>query len=89
MGNRSAPLIPKGGHPWEHLKVYQFLGGGNGGRMRPDPHQPNLPALTAQDLEIARGTFQQLGLEPVDLPFDAMLVGRANYDRGVRATDLA
>lgn len=83
------PLIPKGGHPWEHLKVYQFLGGGNGGRMRPDPHQPDLPPLTAQDLEIARSTFQQLGLEPVDLPFDAMLVGRANYDRGVRAKDLA
>src|SRR3712207_7692966 len=22
------PLMPSGGHPWEHLKLYQFLGGG-------------------------------------------------------------
>lgn len=82
------PLMPSGGHPWEHMKIYQFLGGGNGGRMRPDPHQPNLPALKPEDVETVRELFQSLGLEPVDLPFEAMLVGRINYEKGVRAEDL-
>lgn len=83
------PLMPKGGHPWEFLKIYQFVGGGNGGRVRTDPHQPDLPAITPQDLEGVRGLFRSLGMNPVDLPFEAMQVGRVNYERGVRAKDLA
>ena len=88
MMKMMGPLMPAGGHPWEHLKVYQFLGGMNGGRMRPDPHQPNLPKLTEADLEGPRGLFAKLGLGPVDLPFEAMQVGRLNYEKGVRAKDL-
>jgi 4-hydroxy-tetrahydrodipicolinate synthase len=89
MMKMMGPLMPAGGHPWEHLKVYQFLGGMNGGRMRPDPHQPNLPKLGPDDLDGPRGLFAKLGLGPVDLPFEAMQVGRLNYEKGVRAKDLA
>jgi outer membrane receptor protein involved in Fe transport/dihydrodipicolinate synthase/N-acetylneuraminate lyase len=89
MMKMMGPLMPAGGHPWEHLKVYQFLGGMNGGRMRPDPHQPDLPKLRPEDLEGPRGLFAKLGLDPVDLPFEAMQVGRVNYEKGVRAKDLA
>jgi 4-hydroxy-tetrahydrodipicolinate synthase len=89
MMKMMGPLMPAGGHPWEHLKAYQFLGGMNGGRMRPDPHQTNLPPLTAKDVDGPRGLFRQLGMNPTDLPFEAMQVGRLNYEKGVRAKDLA
>ncbi|HEY0746535.1 MAG TPA: dihydrodipicolinate synthase family protein [Steroidobacteraceae bacterium] len=82
------PLMAKGGHAWEHLKIYQFLGGGNGGRMRKDPHQDALPPLTAADLEGARALFTQLGLDPDGAPFEALQVGRKNYEKGVRAQDV-
>lgn len=78
------PLMPKGGHPWEHLKLYQFLGGGNGGLMRKDPHQPDLPPVTAQDLQNVAALFRSLDMAPVDLPLEAFVVGRAAYDAGVR-----
>lgn len=83
------PLMPTGGHPWEHMKVYQFLGGGNGGRMRKDSHQPDLPPVTEKDLEAVRATFRSIDLKPADLPLEAFHVGRLNYEKGARAKDLA
>jgi 4-hydroxy-tetrahydrodipicolinate synthase len=79
------PLMPRGGHPWEHLKVYQFLGGGNGGRMRPDKEQAvALPAVTQADLDAVAGVFRSVGLEPAELPLQAFQVGRAAYEKGAR-----
>lgn len=78
------PLMPKGGHPWEHLKLYQFLGGGNGGRMRKDPHQPDLPLVTEKDLESIKALFRSLDMQPVELPLEAFFAGRASYDKGAR-----
>ena len=82
------PLMPTGGHPWEHLKIYQFLGGGNGGRMRKDPHQPNLPKVTEKDLGFVQNVFRSLELNPAQGSLEAFLVGRKNYEKGVRLKDL-
>lgn len=89
MMQRMGPLMPSGGHPWEHLKYYQFAVGGNGGRMRPDPHQPGLAPVTAIDMEEVRQTFRAIDIEPSGLPDEAFFVGRAAWDQGVRLQDLA
>lgn len=84
MMQRMGPLMPSGGHPWEHLKFYQFAVGGNGGRMRPDPHQPDLPQVSAADMEQVRQAFRMIEIEPTDLPDEAFFVGRVSYEKGVR-----
>lgn len=82
------PLMPSGGHPWEHLKVYQFLGGGNGGRMRKDPEHPDLPPVTEGDMQFVRNVFRSIQLNPSDDTFETFMVGRKAYDTGVRLKDL-
>lgn len=89
MMQRMGPLMPAGGHPWEHLKYYQFAVGGNGGRMRKDPMQPNLPEVSTQDMEQVGQTLRSIGVEPTELPAEAFLVGRMNYQNGARADDLS
>lgn len=88
MMQRMGPLMPSGGHPWEHLKYYQFAVGGNGGRMRPDPQQPDLPPVTAGDMEQVRQTYRLIDIEPTDLPDEAFRVGRSLYQQGLRSKDL-
>ena len=88
MMKTMGPLMPSGGHPWEHLKYYQFVSGGNGGRMRKDPEHPNLPPVTVQDMEGVKATFRSLDIVPSDTPDEAFRVGRLNYENGVRAKDL-
>lgn len=82
------PLMPSGGHPWEHLKVYQFLGGGNGGRMRKDPVHPDLPPVTEQDMQFVRNVFRSIQLDPSDSSFETFLVGRKAFEAGARLKDL-
>lgn len=84
-----APLILKGGHPWAHMKYYQWCVGGNGGLIR------NLHALTDQVpvLDPAgrrriRDSYEQVGIAPVDAPEEEFLVGKANYTKGLGPHDL-
>lgn len=88
MMQRMGPLMPSGGHPWEHLKYYQFAVGGNGGRMRPDPHQPDLPPVTEADMAKVNAVYRAIDIEPTDLPAEAFFVGRTNWEDGVRLGDL-
>lgn len=71
--------MPRGSHPWDHLKYFQFATGGNGGRSRPDPDQPDLPPIDPQFTEVVNAQFRDIGVEPTDLPFEAFLAGRVNY----------
>lgn len=82
------PLMPSGGHPWDHLKVYQFLGGGNGGRTRPDPGHPDLPPVTEQDMQFVKNVFRSIEINPHEGSFEEFMVGRKNYAAGVRMKDL-
>lgn len=83
------PLMPSGGHPWEHLKLYQFLGGGNGGRMRKDLEHPDLPPVTEQDMQLVKNVFRSIQLNPSDASFETFMVGRKAYEDGVRLKDLS
>ena len=56
--------------------------------MRKDPEHPNLPPVTAQDMEGVKATFRSLDIVPSDTPDEAFQVGRLNYQNGVRAKDL-
>lgn len=82
------PLMPTGGHPWEHLKLYQFLGGGNGGRMRKDPYHPDLPPVTEENMAFVKNVFQSIQLSPANDSFEAFMVGRKNFEAGLRMKDL-
>ena len=88
MVARVGPLMASGGHPWEQLKLYQFATGGNGGRMRVDPDFPNLPPVTAQDIDGFKNLLRTIDIKPDDAPDEAFHVGRTNYAKGVRQKDL-
>ena len=83
-----APLLPKGVHPSVHLKYYQWCVGGNGGMPRTprDPAERAYP-LTAAQRQSIQAAYRVIGIEPVG-PEASFVVGRSNYARGVRASDL-
>ena len=85
-----APVIRAGGHPWQHNRYYQWLSGGNGGLLPPDPHAPDgaIPILDARARAAMRAAYRASGLEPTDAPEEQFVVGRAAWARGVRASDL-
>ena len=85
-----APVIRSGAHPWQHNRYYQWLSGANGGLLPRDPHAPDgtIPILDAQARAAMRAAFRASGLEPTDAPEEQFIVGRAAWDRGVRASDL-
>jgi 4-hydroxy-tetrahydrodipicolinate synthase len=84
-----APLLIKGGHPWAHMKYFQWCGGGNGGLIR-DTHAPveQVPVLDAAARKLIRDTFLKVDITPVTAPEEEFLVGKAAYARGVRAADM-
>ena len=84
-----APLITRGGHPWAHMKYFQWCGGGNGGLMR-DTHAPveQVPVLDSAARKLIRDTFIKVGITPVTAPEEEFLVGKSAYARGVRAADM-
>jgi len=84
-----APLLIKGGHPWTHMKYFQWCGGGNGGLIR-DTHAPveQVPVLDAAARKLIRDTFLKVNITPVSAPEEEFLVGKAAYARGVRAVDM-
>lgn len=86
-----APVIRKGAHPWQHNRYYQWLGGGNGGLLPPDPHAPAgaIPILDARARQAMRAAFVASGLTPTEDPDEQFVVGRAAWARGVRPGDIA
>ena len=86
MMKTMGPLMPSGGHPWEHMKLFQYAVGGNGGRYRVDPHAPNLPRVTAEDIAEIRASLIARGIKPADeMSIDSFAVGRTAYAKGARA----
>lgn len=85
--NLMAPLLPRGLHPWPHLKFYQYLVGGNGsiGPVRED--MGHTFTLTAEERQSFRDAYRAIGIEPA-MNDEEFLVGRAAYARGSRAKDV-
>jgi 4-hydroxy-tetrahydrodipicolinate synthase len=84
-----APLILNGGHPWSHMKYFQWCGGGNGGLLR-DTHAPveQVPVLDEAARNLIKDTYRKVGITPVDAPDEEFMVGKAAYARGARAKDM-
>lgn len=85
-----APSLRIGGHPWIHIKYMKWLTGGNGGLLADLHATPeSIPHLDAAGRAHCRELFARVGIETVDLPDEAFVVGNAAYERGVRVRDLA
>jgi 4-hydroxy-tetrahydrodipicolinate synthase len=84
-----APLILNGGHPWSHMKYFQWCGGGNGGLLR-DTHAPveQVPVLDEAARNLIKDTYRKVGITPVEAPDAEFMVGKAAYARGARAKDM-
>jgi len=84
-----APTLRIGGHPWSHIKYYQWVTGGNGGVLRDlKMTSEQVPVLDSAGRAAIKQTLLSVGIKPVDLPDEAFVVGNAAYARGVRAKDL-
>jgi 4-hydroxy-tetrahydrodipicolinate synthase len=68
-----APVILKGGHPWVHMKYYQWCVGGNGGLMR-DLRQPveRVPALDTAGRRRIKDIYKRVGIVPVNASADSI-----------------
>jgi len=80
-----ASLLPA--HPWQHMKYYQWVMGGNGGLLPLDGRE-TVPPLDAASRRRIRETCQQVGIV-ADRPDDEFIVGRVAYAKGVRPSDLS
>lgn len=76
--------MASGAHPWELIKYYQFVVGGNGGRMRVDAEHPDIPPVSAEDMGFVRGVHKKLRVQTTDLSDKAFDVGRANWKARLR-----
>jgi 4-hydroxy-tetrahydrodipicolinate synthase len=85
-----APLLAKGGHPWAHMRYFQWCVGGNGGLERAPGQRPDqVSVLDAADRALIRNTYAAIGIDVGDGSDDAFVVGRAAWSRGVRGADLS
>jgi 4-hydroxy-tetrahydrodipicolinate synthase len=84
-----APMLPKGVHPFTHLKYYQWCVGGNGGLLRraDDPGERDFP-IKPDERQHVRAAFKSIGITPMEDDDEVFVVGRAAYARGVRAADM-
>jgi 4-hydroxy-tetrahydrodipicolinate synthase len=80
-----ASLLPA--HPWQHMKYYQWVMGGNGGLLPLDGRE-KVPVLDAAARRRIRDTCRQVGIT-VDRPDEEFMVGRVAYAKGVRPSELA
>ena len=80
-----ASLLPA--HPWQHMKYYQWVMGGNGGLLPLDGRE-KVPVLDATARRRIRDTCRQVGIH-VDRPEEEFMVGRVAYAKGVRPSNLA
>ncbi|HXP87558.1 MAG TPA: dihydrodipicolinate synthase family protein [Bryobacteraceae bacterium] len=83
-----APLLLHESHPWAHMKYFQWATGGNGGLLPLKPAQ-YLPPLDPASRELIKSNFKKAGITPVDRPEEEFVVGKAAYDKGVRASQLS
>jgi 4-hydroxy-tetrahydrodipicolinate synthase len=85
-----APLLVKGGHPWAHMRYFQWCVGGNGGLTRETGHSKDqVCVLDKAGRQEIIDTYRSIGIEPVCGPEDEFIVGRANYSKGIRPKDMA
>ena len=84
-----ASLVAVGGHPWQHMKYFQWATGGNGGLSRDLGTSDVVPVLDAAARGRINDTYRRIGIVPTDAPEDSFLVGRNGYARGMRPDDLA
>ncbi|MBI0539678.1 hypothetical protein D9599_29705 [Roseomonas sp. KE2513] len=84
-----ASLVAVGGHPWQHMKYFQWATGGNGGLSRDLEESDVVPILDAAARQRINDTYRHIGIMPSDAPEDSFLVGRNLYAQGVRPDDLA
>ena len=83
------PTLEVGGHPWSHIKYYQWLTGGNGGVLRDLKQRPDqVPTLDARGRKTIKASLMKVGIKPVDLSDEVFVTGNAAHARGVKATDL-
>jgi len=73
-------------HPWQHMKYYQWVMGGNGGLL-PLGNNESVPVLTSESRQRIRDTCKKVGIT-ADRPDEEFMVGRTAYARGVRASEL-
>jgi 4-hydroxy-tetrahydrodipicolinate synthase len=82
-----APLLRKGSHPWAHMKFHQWVVGGNGGLIR-EPRELEA-VLDAAGRSGIREACRSIGITPYDGPDEEFLVGRTNFAKGIRSSDLS
>ncbi len=84
-----APMLPKGVHPFTHLKYYQWCMGGNGGllRLADDPAEREFP-LKPNERDDVRAAYRSIGIEPTTDDDEMFIVGRAAHARGARPDDM-
>ena len=84
-----APTLRVGGHPWVHIKYYQWVTGGNGGLLRDLKQRPDqVPTLDGPGRQAIKAAMRRVGITPVDLPDEAFTVGNAAFAKGARRSDL-
>jgi 4-hydroxy-tetrahydrodipicolinate synthase len=79
-----AAMLPA--HPWQHMKYYQWVMGGNGGLL-PLEGREKVPALDGASRQRILETCRRVGIA-ADRPAEEFMVGRTAYARGIRASDL-
>ncbi|MBE7213020.1 MAG: dihydrodipicolinate synthase family protein [Gluconacetobacter diazotrophicus] len=80
------PKLKLGGHPWQHLKYYQWLTGGNGGLVDVEGQSPEqVGTLHPEDRERIRAMFAKLGIATTAAAADEFVSGAEAARRGVRA----
>jgi 4-hydroxy-tetrahydrodipicolinate synthase len=84
-----AMCIARGAHPTVWLKYHQWLTGGNVGLIPTPAHAAAVqPPLDASARQAVRDSYAEVGIPVRDAPDEEFFVGRAQYERGVRAHDL-
>jgi 4-hydroxy-tetrahydrodipicolinate synthase len=60
------PLLIKGGHPWAHIRYFQWCVGGNGGLIRDTKHgKDQVSVLDRAGREEIRDTYRKIGITPM------------------------
>jgi len=80
-----------GTHPWGHIAFYHWCAGGNGGLPRPSKNRDAdaAAALGPEGRDAILRCYAQAGVVTHHDNLDAFVVGRCNYAKGLRPSDLA
>jgi hypothetical protein len=69
------------------MKYHQWVVGGNGGLIR-EPQEVKA-VLDSAGRAAIKDTCRSIGITPYDGPEEEFVVGRRNYSRGIRVSDLS